>query len=228
MKLLYDFFPIALFFIAYKTVGIYNATLILIAASLAQVGFAYYKNKKVETMQLVSLVLIVALGGLTVILRDKSIIMWKPTLVNWAFASAFLITSFFTAKPLIQHLLGSQLELPKAIWTRLNVLWVCFFIVSGSINIYFVKSFQSAELELINAAPNMEAATIAELNCDTDFTSDVSDLCKIAKHKEETWVNFKLFGMLGLTFVFILLQGFYLYRFIQPEDDEPDNNITDA
>ncbi len=228
MKLLYDFFPIALFFIAYKTVGIYNATIVLIVATIAQVGFSYYKNKKVETMQLVTLVLIIILGGLTVLLKDKAIIMWKPTLVNWAFAVVFLIVGLFSAKPLIQHILGSQLELPNTVWTRLNFLWVCFFLVSGASNIYFVKSYQNAELDLINAAPKMEAASIDELNCESDFASDLLELCKTAKDKEDTWVNFKLFGMIGLTFIFIIIQGLYLYRFIKPEDDEPENNITDA
>lgn len=228
MKLLYDFFPIVLFFIAYKTAGIYTATIIAIVASIAQVGFAYYKNRRFETMHLVSLGLIVILGGLTLILRDKAFIMWKPTLVNWAFAAAFLLTSLFSAKPLIQRILSSQLELPTVVWTRLNVLWICFFLVSGAANIYFVKGFQNAELELITAAPNMEAAIIAELNCDVDFEANVRELCNTARDKESLWVNFKLFGMLGLTFIFIIIQGFYLYRFIQPEDDGSENNATDA
>jgi intracellular septation protein len=216
MKLLYDYFPIVLFFITYKLYGIYAATMVAMAASIIQVALFWIKHRRFETMHLVSMSLIVVLGGLTLILRDKAFIMWKPTLVNWAFAAVFLITSFVGEKPLIRRMLGAQLELPKKVWKRLNVLWIAFFLVSGATNIYFVKSFQSAELALSQAAPTLDKQQLSDLNCETDLPTKAQPLCLDARNKENTWVQFKLFGMLGLTFIFVIIQGFYLYRFMQP------------
>lgn len=225
MKLLYDFFPIALFFLAYQLAGIYAATVVAILASIAQVSHSWLKTRNVETMHVVSLVLIVSLGSLTLILQDKAFIMWKPTLVNWMFACVFLATSLIGSKPLIHRVLGSQLELPTHVWKRLNLLWVGFFILSGAANVYFVKSFQMAETALISAAPELDASTISDLNCVADFNDIERQLCQAAKDSEDNWVNFKLFGMMGLTFLFVIIQGFYLYRFMDP-DEETDNPIN--
>lgn len=220
MKLLYDFFPIVLFFLTYKAAGIYAATVVAILAALAQVAHFWWKKRRFETMHLVSLGLIVVLGGLTLILRDKAFIMWKPTLVNWAFAAAFVGTALFTQKPLIQRILGSQLALPDTIWKRLNFLWIGFFLLSGASNIIFVKYYQSAEQSLLSAAPHIEVEKIADLNCDADFSTELRPLCVTASERESLWVNFKLFGMLGLTFVFVIIQGLYLYRYLEPEESE--------
>ncbi|MCB1757991.1 MAG: septation protein A, partial [Gammaproteobacteria bacterium] len=177
MKLLYDFFPIALFFAAYQIAGIYAATVVAILASLAQVGHFWFKNRRFETMHLVSLSLIVVLGGLTLILRDKAFIMWKPTLVNWLFAAAFLATSLIGKRPLIHRILGSQLDLPKNVWQRLNSLWIGFFLLSGAANIFFVQNYQSAEAALIQASPQLEASQITDLDCEVDFSGDSKPLC---------------------------------------------------
>lgn len=220
MKLLYDYFPILLFFIAYKLAGIYTATAVAMLAAVAQVAHFWFKHKRFENMHLVSLVLITVLGGLTLILRDKSFFMWKPTMVNWLFAAAFLVSAFIGSKPLIRRMLDSQIDLPTAIWARLNYIWVIFFLVSGAINIYFVKDYQAAEQQLRIVEPQLDAAKLSELNCDTDYSEAGKVLCLVAREKEEFWVNFKLFGMLGLTFIFILVQGVYLYRHMTPPEEE--------
>ncbi len=227
MKLLYDFFPIILFFISYKLAGIYTATIVAIAAAVAQVAHYWFKHRRFETMHLVSLALIIVLGGLTLILRDKAFIMWKPTLVNWLFAAVFLATSLLGGKPLIHRMLGSQLELPQYVWRRLNVLWISFFLLAGAVNVLFVQNFQSAENALIESAPHTESQKISDLNCESDFSGNQQRLCERAKAKENLWVQFKLFGMLGLTLVFVIIQGFYLYRFLQPEDSVNNNESAD-
>ncbi len=219
MKLLYDYLPIALFFVTYKISGIYIATIVAIIASIAQVAHFWLRNRRFETMHIVSLVLITTLGGLTLILRDKSFIMWKPTLVNWLFALVFLLTSFIGSKPLIRRMLGSQLELPDSIWKQLNFMWIMFFLISGTINIYFVRQYQTAELELRLAEPDLQESTISELECETGFSGTSQKLCVIAKEREEFWVNFKLFGMLGLTLIFVIAQGMFLYRYMTPTEE---------
>ena len=180
MKLLFDFLPVVLFFAAFKVYGIYVATAVAVGASIAQVGFSWLRHRRVETMHLVTLALIVVLGGATLLLHDETFIKWKPTAVNWAFAAAFLGSQFVGRKPLVERMLTDTLELPGPVWQRLNLSWVVFFLAMGAANIYVAYHF------------------------DTD-----------------TWVNFKLFGMLGLTIVFLIVQAFYLARHIKPEEDVP-------
>lgn len=223
MKILYDFFPILLFFIAYKLYGIYAATMVAIVASIAQVGYAKFKHGKVENMHLVSLALIVVLGGLTVFLQDKSFIMWKPTLINWLFAAVFFGSMFIGEKPLIKRMLGGQIKLEDGIWKRLNHLWIAFFIFSGAINIYFVQHYLQAEQALIAVAPDTNNEDLKDFNCDVRYTGEAHPLCLEAKSRESLWVNFKLFGLLGLTIIFVIGQAFYLSRYMQ-EDDDNDND----
>ena len=99
MKLLYDFFPIILFFIAFKLDGIYTATAVAIAASIVQLGLFWIKHRRFEKMHVVSAVLIVTLGGLTIVLQDKAFIMWKPTLINWLFAVVFAGSTLIGGPP---------------------------------------------------------------------------------------------------------------------------------
>ena len=121
MRLFLDFLPVALFFIAYKTHGIYVATGVAIVGALAVTGISWIRHRRVEQMQLVTLALIVLLGGLTLMLNDSRFIQWKPTLVNWCFAAAFLGSAFIGEKPLIQRLLGAKLALPRPVWHRLGL-----------------------------------------------------------------------------------------------------------
>lgn len=180
MKLLFDFLPIVIFFAVYKYTGdIIIATAILIPATLLQMLYTWIKTHKVEKMQLVTLALVVVMGGATVLLKDKTFIQWKPTVVNWLFAVAFLGSQYIGAKPLVQRMMESAVELPKQIWIRLNLAWVLFFVVMGALNLFVAYTMS-----------------------------------------EETWVNFKLFGMLGLTLVFIVLQGIYLSKHIPEKSEE--------
>ncbi|RKZ38625.1 MAG: septation protein A [Gammaproteobacteria bacterium] len=180
MKILFDFLPILLFFIAYKIYDIYVATAVIIVASIAQVGLFWLKHHRVEKMHLITLVLVVILGGATIFLHNPLFIYWKPTIVNWLFALVFLGSQFIGQKNVLQRMLEEQITLTsQAVWLRLNMAWVAFFIVMGAVNLYVAFNFE-----------------------------------------ENTWVNFKLFGMMGLTIVFVIGQSLYLAQYIMPEDDE--------
>jgi len=187
-KLLFDFFPVVLFFIAYKAYedpaeGIIAATAVAIVASIAQVGYSWLRHRRVERMHLVTMLLIVGLGGLTIALRDETFIKWKPTVVNWLFAAVFLGSHFIGSRPLVRRMMERTVELPDSVWTRLSVSWIVFFVLLGALNVYVAYEF------------------------DTD-----------------TWVNFKLFGMLGLTVAFVVGQGFYMMRHVK--DAPPDECET--
>lgn len=200
MKLLIDFLPIVIFFIVYKNAPefielispllspsqidslsamqpIILATAVLIPATALQILYGKLTTGKVEKMHLITLALVVVLGGATVILADKTFIQWKPTVVNWLFAAAFLGSQLFTQKSIIERMMAANLTLPAAVWNRLNIAWVVFFVVSGMANLYVAFNFS-----------------------------------------EEIWVNFKLFGLLGLTIVFIIGQSLFLYRYMNHEE----------
>jgi intracellular septation protein len=180
MKLLLDFLPIIIFFGVYKTTGdIIMATAVLIPATMLQMLYTWIRTHRIEKMQLVTLVLVVLMGGATIAFQDKTFIQWKPTVVNWLFGAAFLGSHFIGQKTVVQRLMGASIALPAQVWRNLNIAWVIFFISMGIVNLAVAYSMS-----------------------------------------EEAWVNFKLFGMLGLTFVFILAQGFYMTRHIQGDSQE--------
>jgi len=214
MKQLFDFFPILLFFIVYKfyldlpegliasindilpfmglvpgeaSDAIYLATLTAIVVTLIQVAFSLIIVKKVEKMPLITLVLLIVFGGATLALKDPVFIQWKPTAINWLFAAVFLGSQVIGDKPLVQRMMGQALDIEDdRIWSKLNLAWVGFFIVSGFANVL--------------VAPEIDPFSL--------------------HFSEETWVDFKLFGLLGLTFVFVIGQAFYLARYMPSTDEE--------
>ena len=180
MKLLLDFLPVIIFFIVYKTSGnIILATAVLIPATALQMLYTWLRTHRVEKMQLVTLALVVLLGGATILFQDKTFIQWKPTVVNWLFGAAFLGSHFIGQKTIVQRLMDSNISLPGPVWRNLNIAWIIFFVAMGIINLLVAYSLS-----------------------------------------EEAWVNFKLFGMLGLTLVFILIQGLYMSKHIQADTNE--------
>lgn len=179
MKFLFDFFPIILFFLAYKFGGIYIATLVAMLASLALVLWGRLRLGHFEKMPLITLVTLVVLGSATLIFRNEAFIKWKPTVIYWLLGLGFLFSQWIGHKPAIQRLAEQTVQLGPDIWLRLNRSWVCFFISMGFLNLYVMQNF------------------------DTD-----------------TWVNFKLFGSLGLTFLFVLGQSIYMIRHRIPEETD--------
>lgn len=176
MKFLADFFPIILFFLAYQAWDIYVATAVAVVAATLQVGWQRLRHGRVEKMQAVTLALLIVFGGLTLLLRDPVFIKWKPTIVNWVFAVAFLVTAYVGERSLLQRMMGHAVSLPDAVWRRLNWAWVGFFAAMGVANIVVAYQFS-----------------------------------------EEVWVNFKLFGLMGLTLLFVLAQAPYLAKHMESE-----------
>ena len=135
MKLFFDFLPIALFFIAYKfgggiyswdgqeydIKGIYAATAVMIVASILQVTITWLITRKVEKSHLITLILVLVLGGATLWLQDPNFIKWKPTAVNWLFAFAFIVAPLFTNTSLLERMISEHITLPAKIWTNLNI-----------------------------------------------------------------------------------------------------------
>jgi intracellular septation protein len=224
MKLLIDFFPILLFFVAYKLAGIYVATGVAIAASAAQVTWVWVRHRRVEKMPMVTLGLLVVFGGLTIALHDPIFVMWKPTIVNWLFGAVFLASQWIGERSLTQRMMGHAVDVPAPVWTRLNLTWSLFFFLLGLANLYVVyvwSGFYDARESMILATGTQE---IDLADCAAQFSGNLLGLCQDAQSREEVWVNFKLFGMMGLTILFVIAQAFYLARHVK---DEPETAETD-
>jgi intracellular septation protein len=143
MKILFDLLPILLFFIAFKVSGIYVATGVAIIATAALIGWTWLKTRKVDPMQWVSLGLIVVFGGATIWLQDETFIKWKPTILYWLFAIVFLVSNQFMNKNLVRSMMGHQVDLPAAMWSRLNTLWIGFFAIMGGLNLAVAYNFDT-------------------------------------------------------------------------------------
>ena len=142
MKVLFDLFPVALFVLTYVlTDDIYLATAVIIPATIAQVAFAHFKYGKVDKMLWASLVLILIMGSLTLILKDKRFIMWKPTLLYWTFSVSLVASRLFWKKNLIRTLLGKEMVLPETAWNQVNIAWALFFVVMGFVNLYVASNY---------------------------------------------------------------------------------------
>ncbi|HTD91528.1 MAG TPA: septation protein A [Burkholderiales bacterium] len=179
MKFLFDMFPVLLFFVAFKLFGIYEATAVAMAATFLQIGWVWFKHRKVEPMLWVSLAVIVVFGGATIYLHNETFIKWKPTVLYWLFAGALAIAALFFKKNLIRAMMEKQMELPEFVWGRLLLSWIIFFAVMGVLNLYVAFNYST-----------------------------------------DAWVNFKLFGGMGLMLIFVFGQVLMLNKHIQEKKPE--------
>jgi len=140
VKFLFDFLPLIVFFAAFKLAGIFVATAVAIAATVAQIGFSLARRRKVAPMQWASLAIIVVFGGATLLLHDETFIKWKPTVLYWVLGGAFF-ASLALRRNLARAILGSELEMPEGSWTRLCIAWGAFFVLVGVLNLYVAFSF---------------------------------------------------------------------------------------
>ena len=143
MRLLLDFLPLVLFVGAYKYQDIYLGTAVLMAATTVQMAIIYAMDRKLQTMQKITLLLVLGFGALTLSLHDERFIKWKPTVLYAAIAVALAIAVWVMKKNFLKMLLGSQLELPDRIWHRLNLAWIVYSLFMAAINAYVAAYFST-------------------------------------------------------------------------------------
>ena len=143
MKLLFDLFPVILFFVAFKVQGIYVATAVAIAATVVQIVWTKWRHGKVDTMLWVSFAIIGVFGGATLLLHDETFIKWKPTVLYWLFSVILLGSNLLFNKNLMRSLLQEKVALPLHIWHRLNLIWSLFFAALGFINLYVAFNYST-------------------------------------------------------------------------------------
>jgi intracellular septation protein len=203
MKFLFDMFPVILFFGMFKwgeshadaaqglvsqylsglvsggSVGpeqapILLATAVAIVATVAQILYLLARRRKVDAMLWVSLAIIVIFGGATIYFHNDTFIKWKPTVLYWVFALALAGAQLTMRKNPIRMMMGHQIELPDAVWDRLNLAWAGFFAAMGALNLYVAFNFSTS-----------------------------------------AWVNFKMFGSIGLMIAFVLAQSMVLSKYMK-------------
>ncbi len=171
MKFFLDLLPVIVFFTIYKVSNIFLATFGAIVVSIVLLIGSYLINKKIEKMMLVNTLLISILGGLTIILKDNTFIMWKPTAIYWLLALALLISNYVFKKNLMERMMSHQVKLNQKIWSKINLNTSFFMIFLGILNLYVAFNFN-----------------------------------------EDTWVNFKLFGITSLLLIFVFYIGLIIAK----------------
>ncbi len=156
MKILFDLFPLLIFFGAFKFYDIFIATAAAIIATFIQVGVFWTKHRRFETIHIVTLIIITLFGGLTILLKDDIFIKWKPTIVNWLFCGVIVGMLLFARKSALEFVMGKQINLPGPVWRKLNWAWALFFLILGGLNLYVAFYY--------NAAADPEVRTAAWVN----------------------------------------------------------------
>ena len=145
MKILIDFFPILLFFGAFKVYGIYIGTAVLMAATVVQMGLIYKIDHKLQMMHKITLALVLVFGTLTLVLQDDRFIKWKPTVLYAAMALGLAVALWIMKKNFLKIMLGSQLTLPDNVWMRLNMIWIVYCVFMSVVNGYVAANFSTED-----------------------------------------------------------------------------------
>jgi intracellular septation protein len=141
MKQFGHFLPVVVFVAVFYLADIFYATAALMAAVTLQVAVVWWRKREVEHQLKITFWIALSLGGLTLALQDETFIQWKPTVVYWIFAVAFVASQYIGEQNLLQRVLGGQIKLQAPIWRNLNLGWAAGFLLAGTLNIWVAYNF---------------------------------------------------------------------------------------
>jgi intracellular septation protein len=170
LKATTDFLPLVLFFIGYKISGLLTATMLMLVSNVICLGISFALTKRLAPMPIITSVVLVVFGSLTLYTGNSQFIKLKPTIINIMFA-VILFVGIWLKKPLIKHVFNNEINLSDENWFILSKRWALFFFLLGVLNEVVWRTYP-----------------------------------------EDIWVKFKVFGMLGLAFVFTLSQIPFITR----------------
>jgi len=133
LKLVLDIGPLVLFFAVNARFGIFAATGAFMVAVLVALAVAYALTRHVEIMPIVTAIVVLVFGGLTLFLHDEEFIKLKPTIIYLLFGGV-LIGGLIFGKPLLGTVLGSVFNLTDEGWRKLTWRWALFFFVLAALN----------------------------------------------------------------------------------------------
>ena len=181
LKLALDLGPLILFFIANSRFDIFVATGTFMVAITIAIAIGFAIERKVSPMPLVTLVLVLVFGGLTLWLENEIFIKMKPTVLYVMFAGV-LWGGLIAGRIFLKYLLAQSMNLPDAAWRTLTHRWVVFFLSLAVLNEFVWRNFST-----------------------------------------DIWVAFKVWGVLPLTFLFVLTQTPFIARHqIEESTDAPE------
>src|SRR5690606_9220188 len=149
-KFLFDLFPLILFFLAFKFSDTFTATAVAIAAGIGQFIWLKATGKAIEATHWINLSVIVVFGGATLLFHNEAFIKWKPTVLYWLFAAILIGGKLFFGRNLMHKLMGTKIDMPPAVWDKLNYSWAAFFFVSGALNLYVAFSGAFTDAQWVN------------------------------------------------------------------------------
>lgn len=147
MRQFLDFLPLIVFFIVYRYFDVFVATQALIAVTALTLAFLWYQFRKAgktgfkaflqaEKVPVFTFIMLLLFGSLTIYFHQFSFLIWKVSIIYGLFALILLVSQFIFKKPLIQTLLGKEINLPQQVWSKLNLFWTAFFILCAIANLY--------------------------------------------------------------------------------------------
>jgi intracellular septation protein len=144
IKFLTEFAPLVAFFMGYKIDGIMGATMYMLVASIIGLALSYLIERKINTITLVSAILLSISAGLTIFTGNSIFIKMKPTVLYAVFAIIFLVT-LFKGKPAVKYIIGHVISLKEERnWKALNLRCMIFFILMAIANELVWRSFDES------------------------------------------------------------------------------------
>lgn len=177
IKLALELGPLIVFFVVNSRADIFSATAWFMGAMVVSLALSWLLLRRIAVMPLVTGVVVLIFGGLTLWLQDDTFIKMKPTIVNMLFGGTLLGGLLF-GQSLLRYVFGDVYKLKPQGWLVLTVRWGLFFFALALLNELIWRNF------------------------DTD-----------------TWVAFKVWGIMPLTIVFSMFQLPVLKRYAP--DSEP-------
>ncbi|MEW5424248.1 septation protein A [Amorphus sp. 3PC139-8] len=165
LKLALELGPLAVFFVANARADLFVATGAFMVATLIALAVSYALQRTLPLMPVVTGVVVLVFGGLTLVLQDELFIKLKPTIVNCLFAAVLFGGLLIWKKPLLGLVLGSVIAIDADGWRKLTLRWAWFFLFLAVLNEIVWRNFSS-----------------------------------------DTWVSFKVFGIMPITMAFALAQ----------------------
>ena len=143
LRLLLDLGPLVLFFAAFKFGGIFVATAVFMAASLASLGIGYMRTRKLSPMPLVTAIIVLIFGGLTLYLKNDTFIKMKPT-VLYATFGMILLGGLAFKRLFIKAVFQQAFELDEEGWRKLTWRWGFFALALAATNEIIWRKFSTA------------------------------------------------------------------------------------
>ena len=194
--------------------GLYAAIYAMIGATALQMLITRLQTGKFEKTHIITFGLLVVFGGITLAIKDPAFIMWKVSVLYVVFALALILSMWIGEKTLLQRMLGKEMTLPAKVWHQLTWFWGVGFSGIALVNAYYVDIALSTRSILFSTSTLDPKVELTELDC---ASTAVEQLCLAAQQSEEAWVNFKLFGTMGLTFVLIIITVIFISKYIKEE-----------